>query len=406
MYWSPFLHFYQPPWQKKEILERVVKESYLPILEILEKNKKAKITLNISASLTELLVEYNFQEILARIKKLAENRQIELTGSAKYHPILPVLPKSEVIRQIKLNENLNQKYFKKVWRPRPKGFFLPELVYDKKTARIIESLGYQWLILDEIAYTGKIGKVNFEKRYLIKDLKLKVIFRNRGLSDIFYTGWLDSEEKFWRAFKNDNRSNNFLITAFDGENLGHHKPGTERIFEILLKKIKTLTISELLKIYQKQETIEPLTSSWSSREREMKEAITYPLWFHPQNKIHQLQWALTKFIVKIIGKNRKNANYKKARILLDKALNSCQYWWASATPWWSIEIITEGAEKLVEVLKTLKNLDQKTIQFGKRLKEKIISVAQIWQNSSYVEKLKNAYLKDEPIRYFGGKIIK
>lgn len=406
MVWSPFLHLYQPPWQKKEIFEKIVKESYLPILDILERNKKAKITLNICGSLTELLVKYNFEKILERIKKLAESKRIELVGSAKYHPILPLLPKSEVVRQIKLNEDLNRKYFKKIWSLRPKGFFLPEMAYDKKTAKIIESIGYQYLVLDEIAYSGRIGKVSFEKRYKIKDLKLKVIFRNRGLSDIFYTGWLDSEEKFWQALKHDNRSNNFLITAFDGENLGHHKPGSEKIFEILLKKIKTLTFSELLKTYQKEEIVEPVSSSWASRKEEIKEKIFFPLWFHPKNKIHQLQWQLTYLVIKKIEKSKKDKNYKKAREELDKALNSCQYWWASATPWWSTEIVSEGAEKLILVLKNLKKIDKKILKKGENLKNKIISTALEWQNSGLAEKLKNNYLKGQSIRYFGGKILK
>lgn len=404
MYWTPLLHLYQPPWQKKEILKKVTQESYEKILNILEKNKEAKVTLNICASLTELLDKYKLKKILTKIKKLTKRGQIELTGSAKYHPILPLLPKDEVIRQIKLNEKFNRKHFKESWQP--KGFFLPEMAYDKKTAKIIKSLGYQWLILDEIAYKGKIGQVSFEKKYLIKNLKLEVIFRNRGLSDIFYTGWLDLEEKFWQALKNDGRSYNFLITAFDGENLGHHKPGNEKIFESLIKKIKTLTISELLKVYQKKEIVEPLPSSWSAREIEMIKKIYYPLWRHPQNKIHQFQWQLTYLVIKVVKKAKKDENFKKARDLLDRALNSCQYWWASATPWWSVEIIIQEAEKFLEVLKTLKNLDKKILKKAEILKGKIVLTTKKWQNSGYAEKLKEAYLKNEPLRYFGGEIVK
>ncbi|MCX7779226.1 MAG: hypothetical protein N2259_03240 [Patescibacteria group bacterium] len=404
MFWACLLHLYQPPWQKKKVLKKIIQESYQPILKILERNRRVKITLNICGSLTDLLMKNGFQKIIKKIEELVRNNQIELTSSAKYHPILPLCPKAEVIRQIKLNETTNQKYFRKSWRP--KGFFLPELAYDKKTARIIKFLGYQWLILDEIAYTGKIGEVNFEKRYQIKDLRLKVIFRNRGLSDIFFTGWLNSERRFWQALKNDNRSDKFLITAFDGENLGHHKPGTERIFEILVKKIKTLTISELLGIYQKEEIVNPLSSSWSSKTEELKSGIPFSLWRNPQNKIHQLQWQLTNFVINQVDKSKKDQNFQKARKALDQALNSCQYWWASATPWWSLEIITESAKKLVKVLKILKKIDQKIIHQAERVKEKIILMAQDWQNSGYVNKLKESYLKNGPSRYFGGRVIK
>ncbi|MFN3301448.1 MAG: polysaccharide deacetylase family protein [Patescibacteria group bacterium] len=404
MLWSPFLHFYQPHWQKKEIIVKVVRESYSPILKILEKNQKARITLNICGSLTELLVKNDFKEILKRIKKLVENGQIELVGSAIYHPLLPLIPQKEIIRQIRLNENINKKYFEEVWRP--KGFFPPEMAYNKKIAKIIQSLGYKWLILDEIAYQGRIGEVSFEKNYRIKRSRLKVVFRNRGLSDIFFTGWLDSEEKFWQALRHDGRCDNFLITAFDGENLGHHKPGTEKIFEKLIKKIKTITISELLKIYQREEIIEPLNCSWASKKEELKRKIFFNLWQHPENPIHQAQWQLTYLVIKEIENSKKDINYKKAKKLLDKAISSDQYWWASATPWWSVEIISQGAEMFIEVLKKLKNLDEKIFKKAEKLKNKIILMAKEWQNSGYAKKLKESYLKNEPIRYFGGKILK
>jgi len=404
MKWVNLLHFYQPFWQKREILEKVVKESYQPILKILKENKKVKITFNICGSLTEILIKFGFKEILNEFKKIALKGQIEFTGSAVYHPILPLLPKEEVIRQIKLNEKINKKIFGKIWQP--KGFFLPEMAYDKKTAKIIKSLNYQWLILDEIAYNGKIGKVNFTKVYQIKNLKMNVVFRNRGLSDIFYTGWLDSEEKFYQALKNDKRSDEFLITAFDGENLGHHKPGSEKIFENLVKKIETTTISEFIEKIKEKEIVEPIPSSWSAREIEIKQKIPYPLWFHPQNKIHQLQWQLTYLIIRKINRFKKDKKFKEARELLDRALNSCQYWWASAMPWWSFEIIEENTENFVKIFKILEKKDLKLIKTAEKIKEKIISMAKKWQEEGLVEKTKNHYLKGEPIRYFGGEVVK
>ena len=279
------------------------------------------------------------------------------------------------------------------------------MAYDKKTAKIVESLNYQWLILDEIAYNGKIGQVDFNRGYQIKNLKMKVVFRNRGLSDIFYTGWLNSEEKFYQALKNDKRSDKFLVTAFDAENLGHHKPGTEKIFESLVKKVETITVSELIKEYKEKEIVEPISSSWSTREIEMREKISYPLWFHPKNKIHQLQWQLTYLAIKKVNKSKNDKNFEKARELLDKALNSCQYWWASASPWWSLEIIKENAENFIKIFKIFEKKDLKLIERAEKIKEKIIFLAKDWQESGLVEKIKNEYLKGQPIRYFGGKII-
>ncbi|MCH7759667.1 hypothetical protein IID20_04910 [Patescibacteria group bacterium] len=363
--WANLLHFYQPPGQKKEIINQVVNESYDKILAILEAQPKAKISLNICASLTEQLVEYGHQEIIARIKKLAETGQVELVGSAKYHPILPLLSKSEIIRQIKLNENLNQKYFGKIWRPRPKGFFLPELAYNKATARIIQNLGYQWIILDEIAYQGNLGQVLFNHRYEIKDLfpgqgikkKLKVVFRHRNLSSLFFSSRLDSVDTFFSVIKKDKRSNEFLVTAFDGENLGHHQKHLAVLWAKLLtdQRIQSINYTEYLDILKNDliEEIDPWPSSWSTEIKDLENEIPYPLWSDPANELHQRQWQLTNLVIKITQASQDNGNYKKARKLLDQALASDQYWWASARPWWGPGMIEKGVKRFSVVVQLL-----------------------------------------------------
>ena len=384
MYWANLLHIYQPPGQKKYIIDKVVDESYDKILSVLEERPKVKISLNICASLTEQLIEHGRQDIIERIRKLAERGQIELVGSAKYHAILPFLPKSEVIRQIKLNENLNQKYFGKIWRPRPKGFFLPELAYNKKTARIIQSLGYEWIVLDEISYNGKFGQVLFNQGYEIKDLfpgqkkkGLKLIFRNRVLSLLFFGKWLDSVDKFFSAVKKDKRSHQFLVTAFDGENLGHHHQHLIDVWAQILdqEQVKTITCSDYLTHLRVRPLsgVNPLDSSWSTEVEDLKQGIPYPLWNHPENKIHKLQRRLANVLIKTIKTCQDDSNYKKARKLLDQALASDQYWWASGSPWWSSGMIKRFVKYFQEIVQLLQNSmpaqDQKNI---KELAEMIV----------------------------------
>ena len=59
-----------------------------------------------SASLTEQL-SLKHWEILAKFRRLYERRQIELVGSAAYHPLLVKIPEAEISRQIKINEEIN-----------------------------------------------------------------------------------------------------------------------------------------------------------------------------------------------------------------------------------------------------------------------------------------------------------
>ena len=105
-----FLHLYQPPTQFPDALDQVVRESYQPICALLEDNPQAKVTLNLSASLIEQL-SVKHGEVLASFRRLVERRQVELVGSAAYHPLLVRLPKEIIIRQITLNEITLNKYF-------------------------------------------------------------------------------------------------------------------------------------------------------------------------------------------------------------------------------------------------------------------------------------------------------
>ena len=358
MHWVNILHIYQPPWQTKKVVDKVVLESYQPILTILEKHPFLKITLNICGSLIEHLVNFGHISVLKQIRFLTEKGQIELLGSAKYHPIFPLLPQREVIRQIKLNEGVSQKYFGKCWLPRPKGFFLPELAYSEKVARVIEKLGYQYLILDEISYNGNIGKISFKNNWRIKGLNLRVVFRNRPISDLFFGKWLDREGKFWQALLKDGRSKKCLITAFDGENLGHHRKKRDALWSKIVqnKKVHTLTAFESFSLFSREKEVSPLAASWSSQKSHLEAGIPYALWKHPKNVLHQLQWHLTGIALKAIKIGQNSSHFKPARRLLDRALASDGYWWASIRPWWNPKIIKKTVDMFLDVFTLLKDV--------------------------------------------------
>jgi len=95
MKWAHFLHIYQPSGQHPGILDKIVNESYRPILRGLYITENAKITLNINSVLTELLFSNGYRDVIEDIKSLVETGKIELVGSAKFHPFLPLLPEQE-----------------------------------------------------------------------------------------------------------------------------------------------------------------------------------------------------------------------------------------------------------------------------------------------------------------------
>lgn len=407
MYWANFFHIYQPPNWSPQIIRKVTDESYRPIIDILKRNPKIKITLNISASLTEQLYKLGLKDVITNFGKLAKTKQIEFTGTAIYHPILPLLPTKEIIRQIKLNTEINQKYFGQVYNP--KGFFPPEMAYGRKIATAIESLGYKWILTDEICYNGKLGSAKLNVAYKIKDLKINIIFRNRYISDYFsFHSNPNHPEYFWEEIRQEKRHRPSLITGMDGENLGHHRKGWDIFWEKLVteKNITTITLSGLLKKYKTTKIISPRRGSWSSQAREISNGIPYILWDDPRNKIHKFQWHLIRHMAELVENNKSNKNYDVARELLDKRVASDQFWWASAKPWWSLNIIKKKTKELVAIAGKLAQDDKLT----KDLSHKIIKEADSWQKENKFKNIADRYLqtnedKNGGVRFIGGKKI-
>lgn len=163
LYLSILLHIYQPPTQYPEITKKITDSSYRLLLKILGRTK-GKINLNINASLTEQLAGLGGEDVIRGITDLSQKQQIELTGSAAYHPLLPRLPQDLIERQILLNTKVNQKYFGKIYCPN--GLFPPEMAYSSRVGKVLERMGFDWVIMDELGCKNKDGKPKQDVIYI------------------------------------------------------------------------------------------------------------------------------------------------------------------------------------------------------------------------------------------------
>ena len=346
--WVNFLHIYQPPWQEEGIVHQTAHESYDYLFTLLAKYPNFTFTLNISGSLLEQLHALE-PAILAKLQKAVDNKRLELTASAFYHPILPLLPEPEVIRQIKLNQEILFKYFK----IKPAGFYLPEMACSLKTAKIIKKLGYTWIILDPISATKKTEN---NILYQIKNLDLKVVFRNRDYSQNY------PAEIIYQKLKHKTVSDETIISATDGEMYGHkHEDWQGHLEKILANQnLQIFTVSQYIKTLKQAETISLRDSSWETSTQELKKDIPFALWQDPKNAIHQALWQLTNFSIALVKKYPKDKNFTWARHHLDRGLSSCTFWWASARKTgvfsqlaWHPDMVDNGAEELVRAIRSL-----------------------------------------------------
>jgi hypothetical protein len=388
MYWANFLHLYQPADQQPDILEAIVVQSYRPLFHYLKSNKNAKITLNITGSLLELFDKYGYHELIAIIRELAERNQIEFTGSAKYHALLPYLDEAEIIRQIEINTETNKKYLGNTYNP--KGFFPPEMAYHEKLIPILEKLGFEWIILDEIAATGNPGEVDYTRVYTITESKLNVFFRERRLSNAIMSAVVRSPESVKGILKKEFDSGKYIITAMDGETFGHHRPGLEKLLFALFEtqEFQFIHISEIHNLYKEKTEVLPIRSTWASSKLDIEKNIQFLSWRDPENEIHAWQWEFVELCLAELKKlDRKKAAYENVREAMDRALASDHFWWASAKPWWSVEMIEDGAYHLLDTIRKIPNCSDATLLRARDLYERIISTAFHWQRTGRVRKM-------------------
>ncbi|HUX98638.1 MAG TPA: hypothetical protein VMV49_03735 [Candidatus Deferrimicrobium sp.] len=338
IYWALLLHIYQPPFQTLDILQKVNEECYSKLFDVFLRFPSSKLTLNINGSLTELLYQYKFQDVIDKIKELAQKGYLRFTGSGKYHPIFPLLPTNESIRQIHLNEDYNESIFGPLFA-NSKGFFPPELAISENLLKIIENLHYRWILASGIACPSQ-WPTDFYYAYN----SLPVLFRDDIISnEISFKqyGPLKFVSKLLHLFDDDY----YVITAMDGETFGHHiKNYEEEFLAAVLTQleeeddIQMVFIDDILKLFKEKKKIIPINSTWSTSPENLKKKNPYPLWADPKNEIHQIQNRLQKITIQLYQYLEENAPkipndhlefYNNARLNLDKGEHSCRLWWAS-----------------------------------------------------------------------------
>src|SRR4030042_5075046 len=228
IHWAQLFHFYQPPTQTPQVLEKICNESYGPLLEVLYQNLHARVTLNINGVLLEMLQDYGHRDIIKSLRALGEKGEVEFTGSGKYHPILPLLPQDERKRQIELNIATGTHLLGKTFAP--KGFFPPEMCYSGDIVPEVIATSHQWVILSGIACANtwpidKVCQVENGKK------KLAVFFRDDILSNKISFKQTSTQEflAHLKQMKCD-KENVYVVTPMDAETYGHHIHDWENIF--------------------------------------------------------------------------------------------------------------------------------------------------------------------------------
>lgn len=354
MKWINFFHLYQLANADSYIIEEASEACYKPVFKKLEENPNFKITMNITGCLILRWWELGYGGLIKQIKDLVRRGQVELVASASYHALLPLVQQKEAKTQIKEDIKILKDNFGDDLKL--KGFFFPEMAYGKEVARMVKKLGFEWIILDEISYNGRLSQVDFNKIYLDKASDLKVVFRSRKYSSCYLPRYL----------KEHRIKDKLIITGTDAELYGLRHEDRSQNFEKLIKRpdLETETISEFISKCSSPEETDLLASSWEATEEELKNGDSYYLWKQKGNKIQEKIWELANLAYKTVDKFKKDGNYTWARWHLVRGLASCTFWWASEKDFtavfgpyaWNPDQVERGINEFVRAVRSLEDV--------------------------------------------------
>ncbi|MEI7498233.1 MAG: hypothetical protein WCK11_03035 [Candidatus Falkowbacteria bacterium] len=378
MKWINLLHLYQPANMEREKVLEATEKSYERILRALEEHPQLHFTLNIAGCLLKRWdEEFKRQDLIARYRKLVHAGQIELTGSAAYHALLPLVSQAEAAWQVDEQEKILHYYFGD--KIKIKGFFPSELAINTSVLKLAARKKYQWIALDP-AVAGDNFMSYSDSVFQLKNASLLGVFRNRDFSETYVP-------KTMATLINNNISES-VVTISDAELYGLHYIDQSAEFEKVIKHrdLKTLTVSEYVQQSKLLPAITLRAGSWQSTVEQLAQAQPFLLWLDRNNRVHRQLWTLVRYAEKMMLKYQNDASLWWSRWHFVRGVASCVFWWASQHDFrqvlgplaWNPEEVEKGVNELIRAVRTL----EKSTTISEKLKaEKLAIVVKktLWQ---------------------------
>ncbi len=169
------IHAHQPCGNFEHVLEKAYETSYLPFLKHLEKHPGIHVGLHYSGPLL-LWIEKHRRAYFARLKKLAENGQVELVGGGFYEPILVSIPPEDQGEQITRLAAYLEKHFGRL----PSGAWLAERVWEPQLPSALAAANVAYTLVDDMHF--------FAAGFEPEELFGAYIAEDRGQSVWLYPG--------------------------------------------------------------------------------------------------------------------------------------------------------------------------------------------------------------------------
>lgn len=339
------LHWYQPPWQNPDVLDRIVEECYRPLSRILER-RPVRCSIDLCWSLVEQLIAQRHDDVLTSLASAARRGHLEFVETAAYHAILPLLPDELAARQLQVNYERNRSVFGRIYEPR--GVFPPEMAWSPALAPLLSRLGYDWVVTEDVAVTLRDGAAPLDHVFAMD--AVRVVLRSNPWSNAIAFGTLNgaatAESMAAELSERLGTQDGYLLLAMDAETFGHHRPAYDSFVADFAdwcaarEDVAMASVGDILAASPTRPGDVPATS-WSVLPDDVKAGIPYPLW-NDGGDLHRAGWDLVAVAA------RAAAHRPALQEEFDRAISSCAFWWLSRSHW-KPELARRGFSMLVDV---------------------------------------------------------
>ncbi len=279
-------HYYYDDYQNRNIIQRVVGQSYIPMNNLLlglikEYGARFKVSFSISGIALDQFEMYA-PEAIKSFKKLADTGNVEFLAETYAHSLVSLMDKDEFRRQVEMHAGRIEKLFGK----RPTAFRNTELIYSDSIGQDVYDMGYKVMLTEGAKHILGWKSPNF--LYCnASNPKLKLLLRNYQLSDDIgfrfsnhdWIEWPLTADKFAGWLNSFDKSQQVVNLFLDYSTFGDYHNAETGIFEFmkaLPKKIFALTdfgFDTPTAIAEKLQPVSavsvPTPISWADEERDL-----------------------------------------------------------------------------------------------------------------------------------------
>ncbi len=148
---------------------------YKPLLKLLNEYEDIHSVIHHSGVVLEW-IESNHPEYFILLKELVKRKQIEMLGGGFYEPVFSIIPNSDKLGQI---EKLTT-YIRAQFGRRPRGAWIPEMVWEPNLAYTLRNSGMEYTILNDSQFLlSGLDKSEIYRPVIVEEQgKLLTVFPN------------------------------------------------------------------------------------------------------------------------------------------------------------------------------------------------------------------------------------